>query len=268
MKYLILLLACVSCGGADFNKVERLSGSGFRVLGISTSQPEVAPGTTVNDIKVYFSDVGGGRAISGTTVSCIDPGIALGAKVSCDHDPTRVTGTYNINTSTEDQSGGLFTGLSNATASVTVPAQIFLGRSARDQFNGVGYIIIFNFQVGDETVTAFKRIVATSRPVKNTNPTGAVLLNGAPIAALPNKDDKLLLTSTSAETYDYENVDGTVETRTEEIQVAWYISYGTLNKPKTFANEETEFLDDRSPGLFRLVAVIRDERGGISFSAF
>ena len=265
MKYLILLFVCVACGGGDFKKVERLSGSGFRVLGISTAQPEVAPGATVSDIQVYFSDVGGGRAISGTTVSCIDPGISLGAQVNCDHDPSRVTGTYNINTSTEDQSGGLFVGLSTATASVTVPAQIFLGRSARDQFNGVGYIIIFSFDVDGKKITAFKRIVATSRTAKNTNPSGSVLLNGAPIAALPNKDDKLVVSSTSAETYDIENVDGSVETRTEEIQVAWYISYGTLNKPKTFVNEETEFLDDRSPGQFVLVAVIRDERGGISF---
>jgi hypothetical protein len=268
MKYLILLLVCVACGGGDFKKVERLKGSGFRVLGISTSQPEVSPGTTVSDIRVYFSDVGGGRVISGTTVSCIDPGIALGARVNCDHDPSRVSGTYNINTSAEDQSGGLFVGLSTATASVTVPAQIFLGRSAKDQSNGVGYIIIFTFDVAGEKITAFKRIVATTRAVKNSNPSGTVLLNGAPIAALPNKDDKLLVSSTSAESYDYENIDGSIETRTEQIQVAWYISYGTLNKPKTFANEETEFLDDRPAGLFSLVAVIRDERGGISFVRF
>lgn len=266
MKYLILLLLCAACGGDDFNKVEKLES--FRILGISTSQPEVSAGATVNDIQVFFSDVNGGRVISGTTVSCIDPGIALGAKVNCDHDPSRVSGVYNINTTTEDQSGGLFTGLATTQASLTVPAQIFVGRSAREQLNGVGYIIIFTFEVDGKQITAFKRIVATTRPVKNTNPTGAVLLNGAPIAAFPNKDDKLLVSSSAAETYDYENVDGVVETRTEEIQVAWYITYGKLTKPKTFANEETEYQDERSAGLFTLVAVIRDERGGISFVRF
>lgn len=266
MKYLILLLLCAACGGDDFKKVEHLEG--FRVLGISTSQSEVSPGATVNDIRVFFSDVGGGRFISGTTVSCIDPGIALGAKVNCDHDPNRVNGVYNINTTTEDQSGGLFTGLATTQASVTVPAQIFFGRSSKDQLNGVGYIIIFNFIVDGKPVTAFKRIVATSRSVKNTNPVGTVLLNGAPIAAFPDKDDKLVMSSSSAETYEYENVDGSIEIRTEEIQVAWYISYGKLNKPKTFANEETKYLDDRSSGPFVLVAVIRDDRGGISFVRF
>lgn len=266
MKYLILLLLCTACGGDDFKKVEKLEG--FRVLGISTSQSEVSPGATVNDIQVFFSDVDGGRAISGTTVSCIDPGIALGAKVNCDHDPSRVTGVYNINTSTEDQSGGLFTGLATTQATVTVPPQIFVGRSAKEQFNGVGYIIIFTFEVDGKPITTFKRIVATTRAVKNTNPTGAVLLNGAAIAAFPNKDDKLSVTGTTAENYDYENVDGTVEVRTEEIQVAWYISYGKLDKPKTFANEETKFQEDRSAGIFTLVAVIRDERGGISIVRF
>lgn len=266
MKYLILLLLCAACGGADFQKVERLES--FRVLGISTSQSEVSPGDTVNDIRVFFSDVNGGRAISGTTVACIDPGIALGAKVNCDHDPSRVTGVYNINTSTEDQSGGLFTGLAVTQASITVPSQIFVGRSAKEQSNGVGYIVIFNFDVDGKQVTAFKRIVATTRPVKNTNPSGSILLNGAPIAAFPNKEDKLLLSSNSAETYDYENVDGFVEAKTEEIQVAWYITSGKLTKPKTFANEETEYQDDRAAGKFTLVAVIRDERGGISFVKF
>ncbi len=263
MKYLILLLLCVSCGGSDFKKIERLKG--FRILGIQSPQSEVDPGATVNNIRVLFSDVGGGRAISGTTVSCIDPGIALGAKVNCDHDPNRVNGTYNINTQTEDETGGLFTGLSTSVASVTVPAQIFLGRSSREQLNGVGYIIIFTFEADGKTFSAFKRIVATNRVLKNTNPTGQLLLNGVNIASLPDKDDKLSVSSSSAETYQYENVDGSLETRTEEIQVAWYISYGKLNKPKTFANEETEFLEDRSSAPFTLFAVIRDERGGFSY---
>lgn len=263
MKFLVLLLICAACGGSDFKKIEKLDG--FRILGIQSPQSEVDPGDIVNNIRVLFSDVGGGRAISGTTVSCIDPGIALGAKVSCDHDSSRVNGIYNLDTAADDETGGFFTGLSTSVASVTVPAQIFQDRSTREQLNGVGYIIIFTFEVDGKTVSAFKRIVATNRVLKNTNPTGLLYLNGSAIASIPDKDDELSVVSSSAETYDYENVDGTVENRTEEIQVAWYISEGELNKPKTFANEETKFLEDRPSAPFTLFAVIRDERGGFSY---
>ena len=259
---LIMLFILTACGGDEFKKVERLES--FRILAIATTTPEVVPGAAVN-IQLFVSDVkGGGRVINGTTVACIDPGISLGAKVNCDHDPSRVTGTYTIDTTTADMTSNLFTGLAADVENVTVPAGIWVGRSAREQSNGVGYIVIFTFNVDGKEHSAFKRIVATSRVAVNNNPTGsAILLNGAAIGTTPDKDDKLKVTTSAPETYDFINVDGSVDTRTEEQQVAWFITEGKFDKPKSDVDETIKYLDDAASDPSLVIAIVRDERGGV-----
>lgn len=266
MKTLILLslFILVSCSDDSFKKVERLES--FRILAIQASAPEVAPGGSAN-LRLYISDVnGGGRVINGTTVSCIDPGIAFGAPVSCDHDSSAVNDTYTINTGADGDLGvaNLYTGLATDTVSVTVPGTILTGRSATDQFNGVGYITIFSFTVDGREVTAFKRVVATNRATLNSNPTGsAILLNGAAIGAAPAKDDKLKVTTSVAETYDYITAEGVTETRTEEYQVAWYVTQGKFDKPKAKITETVEYQGDAPTASSLVLAIVRDERGGL-----
>ncbi len=258
---IIISLLFYGCGD-DFKKVEVLSE--FRVLSVVANTPEVLPGAVVN-LQLFVSDVkGGGRSIPGTTVSCIDPGIAFGAKVNCDHDPSAVTGTYDIDTTTPDMTSNLFTGLAADVLSVTVPAGIFIGRSTTEQFNGVSYIVIFNFTVDGKTVSVFKRIVATNRGTLNTNPLGsAVFLNGVAITSAPAKDDNLKVTTNSPETYDFINAEGDTETRTEVFQVAWFITQGKFDKPKSDVDETVKYLGDAATEPSLVVSIVRDDRGGV-----
>ncbi len=264
------LLLLSSCGETDFKRLELLEG--FRILAITTATSEVNPGDTVTDLQVFFSDPGsGGRLITGTTVSCTDPGIAFGAEVSCDHDLLSVAGTYNLDTSADDDTFGLFTGLASATASVTVPATILLGRSARDQSNGVGYIIIFTFDVAGQEYKTFKRILASTRPIKNLNPgsptASSIQMNGGPLA-LPTKGDLFKVTSNTEEVYNYVTTEDVVENRSEIFQVAWYISEGELSLAKTFVSEQVKYTTETPQVPFTLLAIIRDERGGIEILQF
>ena len=267
MRYLILLLL-IACGDSDMKKVEELEG--FRILGVITQTPEVVPGALVSDLQIIFSDPKGqGRVIPGTATGCVDPGVSFGAEVSCDKDPTKVTQAISINTGTADATNGFFTGVTPAFGSFTVPGNIFFGRSERDKFNGIAYLIIFEFTVDGKKVSTVKRIVATNRGTFNSNSTGSsMLLNGAPIASSPAKGDRLSVSNISTETYDYENVDGSLETRTEKLQVAWYLSKGEIDKPKSFIAEDVKYLDPKVTGTYLQLAVIRDDRGGIEFLLF
>jgi hypothetical protein len=259
--FLLSLFLLSSCGGDDFQKVETLES--FRILGVFSPTPEVAPNVGSVDLQLYVSDVNGaGRSITGTTQGCIDPGIALGAEVSCDHDPSTQNGTYTINTAGMD----LFTGLSPDIARVNIPNTILLGRSSREQFNGVGFVVIFRFNVDGKDVTAFKRIVVTNRGPTNTNPIpGTMNVNGAGVSTIPLDGDKLTVSSSGAETYDFRNIDGTTETRTEKFEVAWYVSRGKFDKPKANIDDTVEYQGKPSSDPVVFLAIIRDERGGIEF---
>ena len=259
---LIISLLFYSCGD-DFKKVEVLSE--FRILSIVANTPEVDPGPVLDvKLRLFVSDVkGGGRLIKGTTVACIDPGIAFGAKVNCDHDPSAVPGTYDIDTRTPDMTSNLFTGLAADELIVRIPETIFAGRSTTEQFNGVSYIVIFNFTVDGKAVSVFKRIVATNRGSLNTNPTGsAVFLNGVAIASAPAKDDKLKVTTSSPETYNFINAEGDTETRTEVFQVAWFITQGKFDKPKSDVDETVKYLGDAATIPSLVISIVRDDRGG------
>jgi hypothetical protein len=265
MKFIIFLLILAGCSDSKFARVEELKG--FRILGVVASAPEVAPGGTSNLQLVVSDPNGGGRTISGQTRSCIDPGISLGASVSCDHDPTTVTGTYAIDFANDADLGSadLYTGVATQTLNVTVPAIIFTGRSARDQSNGVGYITIFDFDVDGKRVSAFKRVSATNRGSFNSNPSITnVLLNNVPLLAKPAKDDKLKVTTGVAETYNFINIDGSTEVKSEEVAVAWYVSYGELNKPKSEVEEDVKYLSSPPGSTMIIFTLVRDDRGGLA----
>jgi hypothetical protein len=158
----------------------------------------------------------------------------------------------------------LFTGLATDVLNVTVPAGIFTGRSTTEQFNGVSYIVIFNFTVDGKAVSVFKRIVATNRGTLNANPTGsAIQLNGVAITSAPAKDDKLKVTTNAPETYDFINAEGDTETRSEDFQVAWFITQGKFDKPKSDVDEIVEYQGDAPTTASLIVSIVRDDRGGV-----
>jgi hypothetical protein len=171
-----------------------------------------------------------------------------------------------LNTGSGDLPANLFTGLAANPVSVTVPLGIFTGRSAREQFNGVSYIVIFNFTVDGKEVSAFKRIVATNRsPLNlNQNPSGSsILLNGSAISTAPSKNDILEVTSNLPETYEYITLDGITETRTEELAVAWFVTQGEFDKPKSDVNESVKYLGSAPTVPSIVLTVVRDSRGGV-----
>ncbi|MBI2518974.1 MAG: hypothetical protein HYV97_01095 [Bdellovibrio sp.] len=263
--FFILILVFSSCANDDFKKVETLDA--FRILAITSSNSEVAPGGS-SVLQLFISDTkGGGRVISGTIEACIDPGIAFGAEVGCDHDPTRTTASYTIDTINDANLGvsNLYTGFAAATYTANIPATILLGRTAREQYNGVSYIVIFSFNVDGAVVKSFKRIVATTRSGLNANPTiSNVSINGNVASAKPNKDDVLTLTTSVAEDYSYQNVDDSLEARSEVFEVAWYVSEGEINKPKALSSESVKYKSTPPTSPMLLIAVLRDGRGGIA----
>ncbi len=262
--YLVLFfIILISCSDDNFNKVESLGD--FRVLAIVATPPEVGPGGGNVDLQLYVSDVkSGGRSFTGTTVSCLDPGISSGASVSCDHDPTRQTGSYTIDTTAGDPSGNLSTGLNTDILPVIVPGQLLSGRSARDKFNGVGYITIFTFNVDGKVVKVLKRINITSRNDLNFNPASSSLeLNGAVFSGTPQKNDSLSVSSTDQETYSYQNVDNSTEVLQEKYKVAFFASSGELDLPKADVGEKSKFTKGLDSGQFVIISVVRDERGGV-----
>ena len=267
LNFIVLLLLLSGCGDDTFRKVETLGD--FRLLGIVADTPEVDPNGDLSvDVQVLVSDIaGGGRIIQGTVQACIDPGIAYGAQVSCDYDPTSVALNYDIDFENDGGLGGpnLYTGVTN-TQTINVPATLLVGRSSRDQFNGVGYIIIFKFTVDGKEVKAFKRIVGTSRGSLNSNPViSDLLLNGVSITSFPSNGDNLLITSDGPETYSYRTSDDVTETRSESLQVAWYTSSGKFTLAKTNIDESTKYDSESPSGASLVMAVVRDERGGLDF---
>jgi hypothetical protein len=271
LNFILLLAALLSCGDDNFRKVEKLNG--FRVLGIKADKPEITNGLAAQniDLELIVSDVnGGGRIVSGEVVSCIDPGVGYGAEVSCDHDPLANTDPYVINFSALPNPGSVnhFTGI--ATYTFDIPGNFFSFQSARDQFNGVAYLTIFTFEVDGETHKVFKRIVVTNRTSLNSNPLSSnIQKNGIDINAFPQNGDELSIMANSPETYTYRTVEDIDETRTEELQVAWYVSDGELSRSKTYVGEKTEY-DKSEPTSSSsvVVAIVRDERGGLDYKIF
>jgi hypothetical protein len=255
------LVFLISCGDNKLAKVETLGS--FRVLAIQTSAPEItqAAGLPTITVKPFISDVyGAGRTVTGTIDTCVDPGISFGASPTCDDNPTKVSYAYSVNTGTLTS---MNTGWGPDSSAITIPDTIFSGKSAREKFNGVNYLVIFSFTVDGAIYNSFRRISLTNRTIKNTNPIlSALTLNGGALT-MPNNGDVLGATYSGVESYDYLRVDGVTETRTEKLVMAWYISSGTLNLSKVNASETVKYTSD-SPSTLMIVGVLRDERGGVA----
>ena len=255
-----------SCSDDSFKKVDKLGD--FRVLGIQASSPEVNANANVN-FSLLISDIdGAGRAVSLDVEGCIDPGIVYGAQPTCDHDPNKFSDSEPDITSS--LVAPTYTDMVAVPFVVPVSTAILTGRSARDQFNGVGYLVTFTFNVGGEVIKTFKRIIVTNRVSLNTNPSfddnNDILLNGSEINSnLPSDGDKLSLKSGAPESYQFQNIDGNIEDKTEKFEVAWYSSEGEFSKPKSFTQEEVEFKTSTSSGASVFVVVIRDGRGGLDY---
>ena len=270
MKRLILFLPLflfISCGNDKLKKVETLDS--FRVLAIESATPsEIAtPELTQGDglkvkARAFISDVnGGGRTVSAVVDGCIDPGISLGAEVTCEGNPSKVSASYSVDTSTLPN---LNSGWGGYSAALAIPNSIFIGRSEREKYNGVPYIIIFNFSVDNTVIKSFKRILITNRTTLNSNPTlTAFLLNNSTLAK-PNLNDYLSASFSGSENYNFILADNTVENRNETLTMAWYVSSGELNISKASASESVQYKSSPPSSSLLIIGVLRDERGGVA----
>lgn len=260
---LVILVVLAGCDRSDLKDQSLLTE--LRVLAVVLDTPEVSPGAVVN-VTPFVSDVnGGGRALTYSAEGCVDPGLAVGADFTCVGRPDRVT-------LATDQplplAGPNYTG--NApTFAVTVPNTILDNRGPIVANNGYAYLVFYTVKAPNgANVRVLKRIFASTRTVKNTNPaiTGATA-DGNPLGALPTTTTalKLTLTAGSKESYTFLDSNGQSVAKTEDLLVSWFVTDGELDP---IQEDSDEAIDWGPPGAaptgrnIVLVAVVRDRRGG------
>lgn len=265
-KSLLLILFFMSCSGEKFKEVFKLNS--MRVIAITAgkqgtlTQAEFSPGD-IAAVDAYVSDVANGQVITAKIESCLDPGVSYGAEPDCSKAADRIAyADITLDTSVATGKTGAM-----PTINVTIPATIFVGRSSRDQFNGIDYLVSFIFSSpSGEEIKAFKRLRATSRSTKNTNPTiGNILISGSIFSSYPSDGDLTISSASNEESYQFLSTDGNLTNLTEQLNVAWYVSNGEINFPITDKRGSTRF-KPAEPKASELViaAVIRDGRGGMA----
>lgn len=269
MKHLLLLVIAVStfasgCGKDNFPRYTTLSG--FRVLGLKATPPETTPGSTVA-MQALLSDIGGGgRTVSYTVQLCSDPGIGFGSDPTCSGRSDTITSTGTINTLTANTYTAAVT-LPN----ITVPSNIFSSRNIVDQYNGVAYLVVYTFVAGTTQIVAFKRIIASSKSIQNTNPSIIdMTVNNASLTALPNGTVTVYpsIVSGSQENFPVLNGNGTTSYFQENLTVTWFASDGSFSHQRS---QNTDGNSYSAPGSSPtdhatvLVGVVRDGRGGESW---
>ncbi len=263
------MLAFNGCGSDDLPEYRKLEG--LRVLAMIASSPEVTAGATVT-VTPLISDINGaGRTLQYEAFGCVDPGVGLGAAPNCDGNPTRTTiGSGSV---TGLAAPG-YTGLVTSTLSVTVPASavIFAGRNEQDQFNGVAYIVSYKISAASgESVMSIKRVIASTRATKNTNPTlnsGAeITSDGAPFSGYPTGgvDMRPGITAGSMESYSVQASATDFRNESEQLRATWFASVGTISSTPTDPATSTRYspVIPKPAGVTPVfVLVVHDGRGG------
>lgn len=272
LSAVLILAGALFVAGCSSDKMPKYQSlGGFRVLAIQATPPEVAPGNAVT-LTALLSDIGGqGRKIRYTIEACPDPGISFGADASCTDFSQRTI----ITTSGEvDPTSPRFT-TETAAANFTVPASALDGKNALEIFNGVTYIVVFNFRTDDGiSQKAIKRVTVTSaaKAVKNSNPvlTDLNQEEGSVLGSLPSATTTVLpaISSSSNEIYSTLSGTGTLENATETLTTTWFTSDGSFSQTRTENLTKNSF----NPPSVRpsgrsivLVLVTRDSRGGESY---
>ena len=224
--------------------------------------------------------------LSYTAEGCIDPGVGLGASPSCAARPDKVDlGKGDI--TTLSSTTRTFTDAA-PTLTVKIPAIIFAQRNPIDQFNGVSYLVVYTLTSTDAAgatsqVVAIKRIIASKRTTKNTNPSitdikagdqglqsylSALKFTGAAQTAVTLTP---VLSDTSAESFDIKGADLSVSSGTETLTTTWFLSDGDMEYFRTTASTVNTWTPPSTrptrPGVV-MVVVTRDGRGGEDFRKF
>lgn len=285
-----LLVALSGCG--QNNLPDYINLGTLRVLAMKADQPEVDPSTSPTvTITPVVSDLNAGRTLTYTAVGCIDPGVGYGATPTCAGGGTPL-GNGTIDTTTLDTTTHTNTGAA-PTISVPIPSTILTNpaRDTVDSYNGVAYLVVYtlsaaaNSNAGATQLVSFKRIIASTRPIKNTNPSiTAVNVGSQSLSSFlstltyPYSGTAPGLTpafsANSVETYTQMNSDQSISTITETLITTWFISDGSMEFYRTTGTDTDTWTPPSAlptaPGggargiLF--VAVTRDGHGGEDYS--
>lgn len=267
-SFFIFALSCSKSDLPLFNKLDTL-----RILAFQVSLPEVDPGTTVT-VTPIISDLKG-NSLTYTAQTCLDFGISYGADPTCENNPTKQVFANQIALTLPGPVEN-WTGAANSFSVTAPPAGlIFAARSSQDKMNGINFIIeyILTDDLG-QSVRSIKRLVVSdpTKTNKNTNPpmteifSNGIAMNSLTLGTKVNLSTDLTLTS--AESYSIINLDGTVTAFTEKLAVTWFITDGetkNFRTEDTKSNEYTTPTEGPSGRSVYLIAIARDDRGGLSF---
>lgn len=152
-----------------------------------------------------------------------------------------------------------------APINVTVPADIHQSRTLVDQWNGVAYLVTYEVWASDGTqVKAIKRVIASTRTQKNSNPSLLdVLQNGASLVALPSESVSLSvkIATGSAESYTALTVDERQVSRNETLITTWFVSDGEMERARVIADSANSYTPPITNSAV-IIPVVRDGRGG------
>jgi hypothetical protein len=269
------LLSLGSCVDSKLPKYIELSG--LRILTLVASTPEVDAGSTVT-ITPVISDINETTSITYEAYGCIDPGVALGAKPTCDGNQTKtLLSQGTITSASNSEMAQNFTGNAPSfTATIPANAVIFSQRSSIDQYNGVSYLVTYKItNSSGQSVDSFKRVIVSIKTAsdKNTNPVvNNILSQGSALAsnAFPISGKFTLqmdLGTNAAQTYPFKKADESIENRSEEITTTWFITDGSLKYFRSANQDTNEFTAPDSLPITRksfLFSVSRDSRGGVT----
>ncbi|MBC7385608.1 MAG: hypothetical protein H7301_05510 [Cryobacterium sp.] len=270
------LLFFSGCGSDDLPDYFLLDRLRVVAATTATSAAEFSPGDSVNLSFHLIDPLGRGRSLFYSMVRCVDPGVSLGAYPSCAGNPTvtaAVTGTFVPGSAATNHYGVL------AAPAFTLPsaAVVYLdprsgsSRSAVDQFNGVGYLVVLTLTASPtETLTTFKRVIVSSKPTKNNNPTfasPALLMNGADASSVSLTAAPVSLreqlSSGSTESYSVANADGSFSPATESLTVSWLVTSGEMRVSRTDPGTENKHTPANPlPAVTSYLLIARDDRGG------
>jgi hypothetical protein len=263
---LISMLTLLSSCADDENRFFELGD--FRVLAVQADLPEIdgtSPTATTVTLTPFVSDIkAGGRTLAIDILACPDPGLQFGNEPKCDESlaTTQDIAYTSVSSSTL---GARFTG-AMPPFTVDVPAGLLTDQTAQNQFNGIDYIVTMKFTVGGETFSTYKRIAVSEKTPKNQNPKIENVLRNGNIGGSIQNNDKLsidLLAGFGSQTYEFQNQEGIITEKTEVLTTSWFSYKGTTDLRRTFIDEINIF--EQTPGESNpfVVAVLRDDRGGI-----
>ncbi len=280
---LALGLGVAGCGDdelPDYFLLDRM-----RVIAAHTggAAAEFSAGDSASVVFHLVDPKGGGRTLTYSIEACVDPGVGIGATPNCEGNPTMQTIVSGATVVPGSAATNYYGTLTTPAISIPSAAVVFVdprtgsARPLSDQENGVGYLIVLRMVASPtETVTAFKRLVVSTKATKNQNPTWsapALLFDGVAPASYVLTTDRFPMRAqvapTSVESYNRRLADGSSENRSEELLITWLVSTGEIRFSRTEPATENRYTPAAPlPAWTSFIAVVRDERGGMAVVDF